>query len=367
MSDDNGPLVTEAMVCPARGEKLVLKDITLPAMTPTQVEVDLLYCGLCHTDIHMRDNDWGISNYPLVLGHEGVATVRKAGAGVTHLKIGDKVGITWARDSCTRCDNCLAGRENICDEGYQGTYLSSAAGPWGKEPYNEHGGCFSKVMRIEERFAIKLPDNLPPEIACPLICGGGTVFEAIVDYVQSGTKVAIASVGGLGTAAIRFAKLFGGQVTALSRREDKKQKCLDLGAREFYACLGNSEAMAELSGKFDVIIDTAPVNLDLAPYMGMLKFNGTYCKVGIPSASDMTFKYDYIPLIFTQKKIAGSIVTGTRRMNRMLELAEDEMDTFAKDQEDWRTEIVKFDQVNETMDKLKDEKNDKTYRYILEW
>ena len=222
-------------------------------------------------------------------------------------------------------------------------------------------------MRLEERFAIKLPDNLPPEIACPLICGGGTVFEAVVDYVTSGTRVGIASIGGLGTAAIRFAKLFGGHVTALSRGEAKRDKSLGAGADAYEGCLGDADAMNALAGTFDVIIDTSPANADVAVYLAMLKFDGTYCRVGIPAATDMTFKYDYIPLIFTQKKIAGSIVTGTRRMHRMLKLASEELDTFAKDKEDWHAEVVPFSEVNEVMDKLQSGQNDKTYRYLFNW
>ena len=258
-------------------------------------------------------------------------------------------------------------KNDSCEEGYQGTFLGPGAGCWGKDPHHEHGGCFSKVMRVEERFAIKLPGDLPPEVACPLLCGGGTVFETIVDYVSSGTRVAVASIGGLGTAAIKLSKLYGGHVTALSRGEGKRAKCLAVGASDFYPCLGNADAMNALGGKFDLIIDTSPVNADVAPYMAMLKFNGTYCRVGIPSGSNQTFKFDYIPLIFTQKKIAGSIITGTRRMKRMLQLAVEEKETFMKDPEDWKTEVVPFDQVNEAMEKLSTGKNDKTYRYLLKW
>lgn len=209
---EEGPLLTQAYVCKEKGAKLELQDITLPALAATQVQVselhccflfsvlcmlcihipspnttiilrsptlqlDLTHCGLCHTDIHMRDNDWGISNYPLVLGHEGVGIVTKLGSSVKNLELGDRVGITWIRDSCHGCDPCLAGRENICEKGYQGLYLGSGAGCWGKNPHNEHGGCFSKVMRIEEKFAIKLPEGLPSEVACPFICGGGTSRE----------------------------------------------------------------------------------------------------------------------------------------------------------------------------------------------
>ena len=135
-------------------------------------------------------------------------------------------------------------------------------------------------MRIEAKFAIKLPEGLPPEVAAPLICGGGTVFEPVVDYVTNGTHVAVASIGGLGTAAIKFSKSFGGHVTALSRGEEKREKALAAGADEFYACLGNLDKMNELAGKFDLIIDTSPANAGVGPFVNMLKFNGTYCRVG---------------------------------------------------------------------------------------
>jgi uncharacterized zinc-type alcohol dehydrogenase-like protein len=260
----------------------------------------------------------------------------------------------------------MQGRENICVEGYQGIYLGPAAGIWGKNPSHETGGCFSKVVRIESRFAIKIPDDLPAEVACPLICGGGTVFEAVVDYVSVGTEVGIASIGGLGTAAIRFAKLYGGRVTALSRGDTKKEKCLKIGADAYEGCLGDADKMNALAGKFDIIIDTSPVNSDVGPFLNMLKVNGTYCRVGIPSGSDQNFSYAYIPLIFTQKKIAGSIVTGTKRVKQMLDLTANNQEFF-EDPEEWKTEVVKFENINEVMELLSSGKNDSTYRYLLKW
>ena len=256
-----------------------------------------------------------------------------------------------------------------CSEGYQGTYLGSNAGCWGKSPSNEFGGCFSKVMRIEAKFAIKLPDSLPSEVAAPFICGGGTVFEPICDYVskEKGTRVAVSSIGGLATAAIKLSKSFGAHVTALSRGEDKRTKALAAGADDFYACLASADKMNALAGKFDLIIDTSPKNSDVGAFMGMLKFDGTYCRVGIPEANDMDFKFAYIPLIFTQKKIAGSIVTGTRRMNRMLQMVNDELKAYANDSAEWNAKIVKFDQVNEVMDDLANGRNTNNWRYVFTW
>ena len=175
-----------------------------------------------------------------------------------------------------------------------------------------------------------------------------------MDNVTPGCKVAVASVGGLGTSAIRFARQYGAHVTALSRSDSKKERALGAGAHEFYACLGDEAKMAELAGKFDLIIDTNPVNKPIAPYMGMLAIDGTYNRVGIPSGSDMTFSYDYIPLIFTQKKVVGTIVTGTTRMKLMFDLVAQDLDLFAKDKDDWKTEIVPYEQINEIMDTLKE-------------
>ncbi len=252
-----------------------------------------------------------------------------------------------------------------CDKGYQGTFLGAHAGS--KVPHNEHGGCFSKIMRVEERFVMKIPDCIPMPIAAPLMCGGNTVFEPICDYVQPGSHVAVASIGGLGTLAIKLAKAYGGHVTALSRNEAKREKCLSVGAKEFYACLGNTDKMKELSGKFDLIIDTSPANAELAPYMDMLKFNGVYCRVGIPQATDQDFTYSYIPLIFTEKKIAGSVVTGTLRAKKMLDIVADDPDTFVKEPSDWNVSVVPFAQINEMMDNLVSGKNTSNYRYVLEW
>jgi len=360
---EEGPKVTEAWVCYEKGAPLKLAEIALPPLTATMIEVEMTHCGLCHTDLHMRDNDWGISDYPIVLGHEGVGTVVKVGSCVRGFETGDTVGIHWIRDSCQVCSNCCEGRENICTDGYQGTYLGPSAGIWGKTPHNTHGGAFSKVMRIEARFAIQIPPSLTPEVICPLLCGGGTVFEAIVEYVKPGSQVAVSSIGGLGTAAIKLAKMYGGQVTALSRGEAKKDKALSVGADGYYGCLGNDMMMDALAGTFDVLIDTCPVNKPIDHLIGLLKIGGTYVRVGLPNASDNTFTYNFGELVCGQKKIAGSIVTGTKRLNHLVNLASG----LTADSDEWKTEVLPFSDVNETMELLKDGKTGSTWRYIFQW
>mmetsp|Transcript_28103 Transcript_28103/g.74183 ORF Transcript_28103/g.74183 Transcript_28103/m.74183 type:complete len:403 (-) Transcript_28103:588-1796(-) len=362
---EDDPLETEAYVVPKAGQDLVLQKITLPPLTSSQVELDMELCGLCHTDIHMKNNDWGISNFPLVPGHEGVGVVRKVGSDVRALKIGDRVGVSWIRDSCRTCPACRVGRENLCRQGYQGTFLASNAGMWGKEAFNEHGGCFSKVMRVEEKWAIKIPDQLPSASAAPLMCGGGTVFEPIADYVKVGSKVGIIGIGGLGTCAVKLARLCGASVTAFSHSPDKEPAVRKAGARGFVN-LNKKEEVIQAAGSMDLLIDTTPVNQPVAPYLDLLRLDGVYCRVGIPATGDQSINYSWIPLIFTQKKIVGSIVSGSQRMATMLQLAADNSEFMVEDDEEWSVQEVPFSQVNDAMKKLLSQGN-AGWRYVLRW
>ncbi len=345
---------TKAWVCPEKGAKLVLQDIELDALQPHEVQVDITHCGLCHTDIHMRDNDWGVSNYPLVAGHEGVGKVVAVGDRVKTLKVGDRVGIGWLRDSCGACTSCLSGHDNLCKSGYQGTFLADKAGVWGKEDHSLHG-CFAKTVNIAEKFAFKIPDSISDAEAAPLLCAGITIWEPIAEYVKPNTKVGVVALGGLGHLAVMFAKAIGAEVWALSSSENKRERAKELGANHFVNSK-DPEQMKAITGQLDVIIDTCPVALDLPAFMNALTFGGTYCKIGIPSEE---FTFGYIPLIFTQKKIAGSIVSGSLRTNEMLGIA---------DHHNIRCEVeeVPFDQINEAMDILLQGKN-KTFRMVLKW
>lgn len=311
----------------------------------------------------MVDNDWGIADYPLVPGHEGVGIVSYAGPAVRGLKPGDRVGVGWIRDACGSCQACGCGRENLCESGYKGTYLGdSACGVWGKSPNNEFG-CFSKVMRVEERFAFKLPDNVPTHLACPLMCAGGTVFEPIVEYVKPGTVVGIGAIGGLGTLAIKLAKLYGGRVVCFSGTPAKREAVLKAGADVFVDTHDPEQMKA--APKCNVFLETCPANREVGPLMDLLKFDGVYCRMGLPPANDAGFKWAWIPMIFTAKRIAGSIVTGSVRMAQLLQLASSNLD-FVSDIGGREAELVPFAQVNEAMAQLKGQKQ-AAYRFVLTW
>lgn len=366
VEDNNGPLQTEGYLCLSKGSPLTLEAVTLPSLSPTMVQVTIHMIGLCHTDIHMRDNDWGISNFPLLLGHEAVGTVSHTGVSVRTLEVGDRVALTWVRDSCRACAACACGKENLCESGYQGTYLGAAASVWGDNPlqYNAHGGCFSRIQRFEERFAIKLPDGLPAEMACPLLCGGGTMYEPLCEYVSAGSRVGIVGVGGLGTAGIKLGRLRGCVMVAVSRSNWKREGAIAAGANEF-VCLENKEEVEHVKGTLDLVLDTTPVGQDIGFLLEFVKFGGTVCRVGIPSADNDSFSGHYIPLIFSGKKVVGSVICGTQRMRHMLQLVAANL-KFMSDSDIWKTEHVKIEDVNVVMDRLAKGEN-KSYRYVLEW
>lgn len=364
--DLDKPLVTEGYVVSEKGGKLKLQPVTLPAMTPTMVQVKVLMTGLCYTDVHMRDNDVGTTDYPIVLGHEGIAEVTHLGSAVRDLKVGDKVAVGWMRDSCRTCRWCQVGRENICEKGYQGLYLSTSSGKFGASPlqYNLHGGCFARYQRIEEKFAIKVPDNLPAEMACPLVCGGGTVFEPLCDFATPGSNVGVMGIGGLGTAAVKLARMRGCVVWALSGSPSKKEGVLAAGAHKFVNMKSDEDRKSAM-GKLDLIIDTTPRNTNVVSELPLLSTNGTFCKVGLVPKVDNVMSVPWGMLVGFQRRIGGSIVCGTKRTIDMMNQVVENMD-FMKDTDIWKTEHIPMEQVNEAMEQLESHTN-KGYRYILHW
>lgn len=352
-----------------KGAKFELRKVTLPPLSATMVQVQMHMVGLCHTDIHMRDNDWGTSDYPLLAGHEGVGVVTHTGGAVRMVNVGDRVGIAWIRDACLRCSRCHEGRENLCAEGYQGTYLGKAAGVWGKgDRYNEHGGCFARVQRIEERFAVRIPDALGDD-ACPLLCGGATMYEPLCNYAGPGARVGVLGFGGLGRCGLKLAKLRGCHVVVLSSSRSKRDAAFGAGADEFWLLPDDSDSDANLAtGKkaLDLIIDTRPVNASVEKAVKLLAFNGVFCRVGIPAAANQNYTMPWIPQIFTQQSVTGSVVTGTKRLNDLMILAAENVAFIEQGLDSLGVEVIPFDQVNDAMHKLHTRQN-KCFRYVLEW
>ncbi|MFO5440450.1 MAG: NAD(P)-dependent alcohol dehydrogenase, partial [Dolichospermum sp.] len=287
------------------GEKLQPWEYEPAPLGSNDVEIAVTHNGLCHTDIHMRDNDWNVSKFPLVAGHEVVGNVTQIGADVTGIKFGDLLGFGWISNSCRVCDACLRGEENICRQGYKGLIVGN------------HGG-FANKLRACADFAYKIPDNLDSASAAPLLCAGITVYTPLRTYIKyPGAKVGVLGIGGLGHLAIKFAEAMGAEVTAFSTSSDKEAEAKEFGAH-YFCNWKNTEQIKAASGTLDLLLCTVSSEIDWNKAFGLLANNGVLCLVGLPVS---TLNIPLLPLVFGQKAIAGSVVGGRRFMKEMLEFA----------------------------------------------
>ncbi|MFY7800802.1 MAG: NAD(P)-dependent alcohol dehydrogenase [Dolichospermum sp.] len=322
------------------GEKLQPWEYEPAPLGSNDVEIAVTHNGLCHTDIHMRDNDWNVSKFPLVAGHEVVGNVTQIGAGVTSIKIGDRLGFGWISNSCRVCDACLRGEENICRQGYKGLIVGN------------HGG-FANKLRACADFAYKIPDNLDSASAAPLLCAGITVYTPLRTYIKyPGAKVGVLGIGGLGHLAIKFAEAMGAEVTAFSTSSDKEAEAKEFGAH-YFCNWKNTEQIKAASGTLDLLLCTVSSEIDWNKAFGLLANNGVLCLVGLPVS---TLNIPLLPLVFGQKAIAGSVVGGRRFMKEMLEFA-------AIHQIKPMIETIPISQINAAMDRVV--ANKARYRIVL--
>lgn len=322
------------------GEKLQPWEYEPAPLGSNDVEIAVTHNGLCHTDIHMRDNDWNVSKFPLVAGHEVVGNVTQIGADVTGIKIGDRLGFGWISNSCRVCDACLRGEENICRQGYKGLIVGN------------HGG-FANKLRACADFAYKIPDNLDSASAAPLLCAGITVYTPLRTYIKyPGAKVGVLGIGGLGHLAIKFAEAMGAEVTAFSTSSDKEAEAKEFGAH-YFCNWKNTEQIKEVSGTLDLLLCTVSSEIDWNKAFGLLANNGVLCLVGLPVS---TLNIPLLPLVFGQKAIAGSVVGGRRFMKEMLEFA-------AIHQIKPMIETIPISQINAAMDRVV--ANKARYRIVL--
>lgn len=272
-----------------------------------QVEVEVTHCGVCHSDVHLVDDDWGHGRYPLVPGHEIVGVVRARGAQVAAFGIGDRVGIGWQASACGRCAPCMAGRENLCREQTQ-TCVGRPGG-------------FAKLVRVDAAFAHSLPETIASEHAAPLLCAGATVFAPLVRHdigaTGSTAQVAVLGMGGLGHLAVQFARVFGAEVSVFSSAADKRELALELGATRVIDS-SDRQALAAERDRYDLILSTVHADLDWSRYIRALQFGGTLCFLGMPKQKLG------IPaglLIDAERSVSGSLVASRSVMAEMLRVA----------------------------------------------
>ncbi len=268
---------------------------------PADVEIEISHCGLCHSDIHLIDDGWGRSKYPLVPGHEIVGTVVGAGSAVAQLKVGDRVGVGWQRSACLECDLCVSGQENLCPR-QQATCMG------------HHGGLADRI-RIDGHFAFLLPPELPSAVAAPLLCGGVTVFSPMRRFgIGATSSVAVVGIGGLGHMALSMLRALGADTTALSTTPDKRAEALAMGANDFASSTDPRE-LRKLFGRFDLILSTVHARLDWTTYLQTLKPNGTLCLLGIPPG---IIQFPPSLLITGQRSITGSDIGSRGLIREML-------------------------------------------------
>ncbi|GBF87537.1 hypothetical protein Rsub_00248 [Raphidocelis subcapitata] len=310
---------------------------------PKDVEVRVTHNGLCGTDLHCRDNDWGVTTYPFIPGHEVVGVVEAKGTDVTRLEIGDRVGFGWIKDSCRSCTACLRGNENLCEPGYTPLILGEG----------NYGG-FQPRIRAPADFAYKLPDALTSADAAPLLCAGITVYAPLRKFIKhAGMRVAVLGIGGLGHLGVQFAAAMGAEVTAIARQADKAKEAKALHADAF---LTTDVALEKRKGYFDIILNTASGAVDTAAVLGMLRADGVLVQCGIPGGGAQIT----VPLqdvVFGQKTIAGSVVGGRADMEDCLALA------AAKGIRPM-VEVYKLSEVNAAMDRV--HAGTVRYRIVLE-
>ena len=304
-----------------------------------EVEIAITHCGICHSDLHLIANDWGISQYPFIPGHEIIGTVAALGAEVRSLEVGQRVGLGWQSNSCGECEWCMRGQENLCVSS-EGTCV------------HRHGG-FADRVRANARFVIPIPDALPSEQTAPLLGGGIAVFNPMrVFGVNPSTRVGVVGIGGLGHLAIQFARIFGAEVTAFSTTIAKEEEARTLGAHHFVNSL-ESKAMKEVAGSLDFILTTVNADQDWGAYLQALRPNGALWFVGVPPSPVSVHAF---PLISGQRTIGGSPVGSPFRLREMLDVA-------ARHGVKATTERFPMDKANEAIDKVK--KGKVRYRAVL--
>lgn len=313
------------------------------------VAMEVLYCGVCHSDMHMAHNDWGMTVYPVVPGHEIIGRVTAVGPKVTKYKTGDAVAVGCMVDSCMECDQCRHGEEQFCREGMTMTYSS----PDRMTKDMTHGG-YSRHLVVREEFVLRVPDGLDLSRAAPLLCAGITTYSPLRTWnVGPGSRVGVIGMGGLGHMAIKLAVGLGAEVTVLSRSEDKRADAMTLGADKFLISKDVS-AMEKAQSSFDLIIDTVPVRHDLSPYTPLLDVDGTLVIVGqLGPVDDVTT----VPLLLGRRRIAGSPIGGIRETQELL-------DFCARKNILPECEIIRMDDINTAFERM--ERSDVHYRFVID-
>jgi uncharacterized zinc-type alcohol dehydrogenase-like protein len=314
------------------------------------VVIEILYCGVCHSDLHTARNDWGNTQYPVVPGHEIIGRVISVGDKVARFKPGDRVGVGCMVDSCQRCPACARGLEQYCHAFPTVTYN-------GVDPHDQrptYGGYSEKIV-VTEKFVLKIPDTLDLAAAAPLLCAGITTWSPLRHWkTGKGSKVAVVGLGGLGHMALKLAKGLGAEVTLFTRSAGKEQDARRLGADHIVLSTDKGQ-MRGVKSRFDLIIDTVPYVHDLNPYIPTLATDGTLVLVGYLGELDSMLNTS--PMVLGRKSVAGSLIGGIAETQEMLDFCG--LHGITSD-----IEMIKMQDINAAYERML--KSDVKYRFVID-
>ena len=328
-----------------------LAPLSIERRTPgaDDVAIDILFCGVCHSDLHQIHNDWNNTVYPCVPGHEIVGRVKSTGNNVTRFSAGDLVAVGCIVDSCRTCDSCEEGLEQYCETNMVSTYNGKDTRHGGGNTY----GGYSTHIVVDQNYILKVPENLEPATAAPLLCAGITSWSPIREWnVRAGQKVGIIGLGGLGHMGVKFANALGAHVVMITTSPEKGEDALRLGAHEVLVSK-DKEAMMAHAGTFDFLLDTVPVKHPIDPYQMLLKRDGTLALVGASPIDAFSSGL----LALKRRRIVGSLIGGIAETQEMLDFC-GEHDIGAD------IEMIDMQDINHAFERM--EKNDIKYRFVID-
>nr|WP_315053340.1 NAD(P)-dependent alcohol dehydrogenase [uncultured Brevundimonas sp.] len=347
------PIPTRAFAAVAADKPLEPFSFTRRDPLPDDVVIDIQYCGVCHSDLHMARSETGPARYPLVPGHEIAGVVKAVGSDVTRFKVGDRVGVGCMVDSCRECSSCQAGEEQYCVPGFTGTYgnpdrFAEQSG----QPITQGG--YSDHITVDQHFVLSIPDALPLDKAAPLLCAGITTYSPLKEWnVGPGSKVAVIGLGGLGHMAVKLAAAMGAEVTVLSTSDRKKADAERMGASHFLINKDKA-AMKAAAESFDLIINTVSATHEIADHVQLLARDGTMVMLGLTTEGLPVYA---LPLLWRRRRVAGSLIGGVRETQEMLDFCAEHGITCD-------IETIAPDQINEAYARM--ERSDVRYRFVID-
>ena len=336
-----------ARATPGPGEPFEPITIERREPGPTDVVIDIAYCGICHSDIHTGRGEWGPVPYPIVTGHEIAGTVSAVGSDVTGFSVGDHAGVGCMVSSCGRCDQCRRGREQDCREGNVGTYAGTLDG----KPTD---GGYSESIVVDQRFALRVPDGIDLQQAAPLMCAGITLYSPLKHWgAGPGKRVAIVGMGGLGHMGVKIAAAMGAEVTVISRTRSKEADGKTFGA-DRYEATSEEGTVERLANSFDLIVSTISAGNDVVDYLGMLDVEGTFVTVGAPAEP---FTVPAFALIPGRRSMSGSNIGGIAETQEMLDFCAEHGIAAT-------VEVIDADDIDAAWDRVVG--SDVRYRFVID-